>query len=214
MVAAKPLAASISRRMSARVAGSRNSRFTKSPKRVKKSGWGMAVRAYIRSDPSRQSAPLSHREVGVASLGGCLLAVAMHWPLPLHLGKDIPKDVGDPLYEAWQLAWGGHALLSQPIDYFQANAYWPLRNSLAFADALVGYAPAGLIGDGLTAAVVRYNLIFLFAYALAFVGPYLLARELGVGCVGGAIAGAAFAYAPWRLEHDGHLNVISSGGIA
>jgi hypothetical protein len=28
------------------------------------------------------------------------------------------------------------------------------------------------------------------------------------------IAGAAFAYAPYRLEQDGHLQVISSGGIA
>src|SRR5438046_1471095 len=26
-------------------------------------------------------------------------------------------------------------------------------------------------------------------------------------------SGAAFAYAPWRLEQDGHLHVLSSGGI-
>src|SRR3954470_11515515 len=138
----------------------------------------------------------------------------MHWPLPLHIGRDVPRDLGDPLPQAWQVAWDGHALLHQPLDWFQANAFWPLRDSLAFSDALVGYAPAGAIGSGPHAAIVRYDLLFLLAYALAFLGPYLLARELGAGRAGAMVAGAAFAYAPWRLEQDGHLHVLSSGGIA
>jgi hypothetical protein len=111
------------------------------------------------------------------------------------------------------VAWDGHALVHQPFDFFQANTFWPLRNSLAFSDALAGYAPAGALGSGVEAAVVRYNLLFLLAYALCFVGAYLLARELGARPAGAAVAGAAFAYAPWRLEQDGHLHVISSGGI-
>jgi hypothetical protein len=63
------------------------------------------------------------------------------------------------------------------------------------------------------AALVRYNLLFLFAWSLCFVGAYLLARELGLGRLGGAAAGAAFAYAPYRVTEAGHLHVISSGGI-
>jgi hypothetical protein len=153
-------------------------------------------------------------EVAMSILAGLLLAVAMHWPIPAHLGSEVPGDLGDPLVQAWQVAWGGHALLSQPLDYFQANVYWPQRNSLAFSDALVGYAPAGFVGRGPEAAVARYNLLFLLAYALAFVGPYLLARELGVGRISGTVAGTAFAYAPWRLDQVGHLHVLSSGGIA
>jgi hypothetical protein len=153
------------------------------------------------------------REVGLAALAAVLLALVMHWPLPLHIGRDVPRDLGDPLPQAWQVAWDGHALAHQPLHFFQANVFWPLKNSLAFSDALVGYAPAGLIGSGPHAAVVRYDLLFLFAYALAFFGAYLLSRELGAGRAGGFVAGAAFAYAPWRLEQDGHLHVISSGGI-
>ena len=34
---------------------------------------------------------------------------------------------------------------------------------------------------GTVAALVRYNLLFLFAWSLCFVGAYLLARELGLG---------------------------------
>jgi hypothetical protein len=137
----------------------------------------------------------------------------MHWPLILNLGDDIPKDLGDPLTQAWQAAWGGHALGHQPLDFFQANQFWPVDDSLAYGDALIGYAPVGLFGSGPFDAVVRYDLLFLFAYALAFVGAYLLARELGIGPAGAAVAGAAYAFAPFRLEHDGHMQVISSGGI-
>jgi hypothetical protein len=153
------------------------------------------------------------RELALLAGGACLLAVVMHWPLVLHLGETIPKDIGDPLPQSWQVAWGGHALAHQPLEFFQSNQFWPLDDTLAFSDALVGYAPAGLIGSGPEAAVVRYDLLFLFAYALAFAGAYLLARELGIGPAGAAVAGAAFAFAPFRLEQDGHLHVISSGGI-
>ncbi|MEY2513922.1 MAG: hypothetical protein QOJ89_1280 [bacterium] len=150
--------------------------------------------------------------VGVALLG-VALALAMHWPLPLHMGRDIAQDLGDPLVQAWQVAWDGHALAHQPAALFQANTFWPLRDSLAFSDALVGYAPAGLIGSGTHAAIVRYDVLFLFAYALCFAGAWLLARELGTGRAGAGVAGLAFAYAPWRLEQEGHMHVISSGGI-
>ena len=157
--------------------------------------------------------PLTRREVVLAALLACALALVMHWPLPLHLTRDVPRDIGDPLVQAWQVAWGGHALTHQPLDYFQANTFWPLKDSLAFSEALAGYAPAGIVGRGVEAAVVRYDLLFLFAYALCFVGAWLLARELGAGRAGAAVAGAAYAYAPWRLEQDGHLHVLSSGAI-
>ena len=153
------------------------------------------------------------RELLLVALAGALLSVVMHWPLILNLGDTIPKDLGDPLPQSWQIAWGGHALTEQPFEFFQSNMFWPEPDSLAFGDALIGYAPAGLIGEGPHAAVARYDLLFLFAYALCFFGAYWLARELGLSPLGAVIAGVAYAYAPFRLEQDGHMQVISSGGI-
>jgi len=161
----------------------------------------------------RRAKEVTIRELGALIVGACLLAVVMHWPLILNLGHDIPGDLGDPLAQAYQMAWDGHALAHQPLHFFDANQFWPFGDTLAFSDALIGYAPAGLIGSGPHAAVFRYDLMFLFAYALAFVGAYLLGRELGLGPVGAALVGAAFAFAPFRLEQDGHMQVISSGGI-
>jgi hypothetical protein len=157
--------------------------------------------------------PLTTREVLLATVAAVAIAIAMTWPLVLDLGDVVPRDIGDPLAIAWQPAWGGHALLNQPLDFFDANRFWPIPDSLAFGDALIGYAPAGMIGDGPEDALVRYDLLFIFSYALAFLGAYLLARELGIGPAGAAIAGVAFAFAPFRLEQDGHMQVIASGGI-
>src|SRR5436190_5009518 len=144
------------------------------------------------------------------------VAVVMTRPLILHLGSETPVAdySGDPLYLTWQVAWIGHALLHAPLHLLQSNFYFPVKNSLALTDVLFGYAPAGLLASsGPHAALIVHNLLFIFSYALAFFGAYLLARELGAGDWGGAAAGAAFAYAPWKLGQNGHLHVLSSGGI-
>jgi hypothetical protein len=144
---------------------------------------------------------------------GVALAVLTTWPLVLHLSTRIAPDLGDPVRTSWEIAWVGHAMLHQPLHVFDANAFYPRPLSLAFSDSLLGYGPAAWVGSGTVAAVVRYNLLFLFAWSLCFVGAWLLARELGTGRVGGAVAGAAFAYAPYKVTEAGHLHVISGGGI-
>ena len=153
-------------------------------------------------------------EIALAALAGLLLAILTSWPLVLHMPSRIAPDLGDPVRTAWQIAWVGHAMLHDPLHIFDSNAFYPRPLSLAFSDSLLGYGPAAFFGSGTVAALVRYNLLFLFAWSLCFVGAYLLARELGLGRLGGAAAGVAFAYAPYRVTEAGHLHVISSGGLA
>ncbi len=152
-------------------------------------------------------------EIALVALCGVLLAVLTSWPLVLHLPSRIAPDLGDPVRTAWEVAWVGHAMLHHPLHLFDANTFYPHPLSLAFSDSLLGYGPAAFFGSGTVAALVRYNLLFLFAWSLCFVGAYLLARELGLRRVGGAAAGIAFAYAPYRVTEAGHLHVISSGGL-
>jgi len=156
---------------------------------------------------------ITRREVLLSVLAGVVLAVITTWPLVLHMGTRIAPDLGDPVRTAWQVAWVGHAMLHQPLHIFNSNAFFPHPLSLAFSDSLLGYGPAAFFGSGTVAALVRYNLLFLLAWTLCFPGAYLLARELGLGRLGAAAAGAAFAYAPYRVTEAGHLHVISSGGI-
>ncbi|HEX3318188.1 MAG TPA: hypothetical protein VHR88_09220 [Solirubrobacteraceae bacterium] len=168
--------------------------------------------AAVRPPPARPA--LRAREIALLALGGVVLAVVMTWPVAAHIGSRVAGDLGDPIRTAWQVAWEGHALTLSSGGLWDANAFWPLHTSLAFSDSLLGYAPAGLVGSGgVGVAVARYDVLFLFTYALAFVGAALLARELGASRTAAAVAGVAFAYAPFRATMDGHLHVLSSGGI-
>ncbi|MGC4747338.1 hypothetical protein ACLQ28_17040 [Micromonospora sp. DT201] len=150
----------------------------------------------------------------LAALASLLLAVLLTWPTLRHPASTIPGDLGDPTLQAWQVAWSGHALLSNPLDLWHSNTFYPEKYTYAYSDTLLGYAPIGMIGSGFEAAVVRYNVLYVLLHALAAFGAYALARQLGANRWGGALAGIAWAYAPWRLAHSGHLNILSSAGIA
>lgn len=172
--------------------------------------------AAARASRPRRWAPspsISGRELVWVALAGVALAVLTSWPLVLHMGSRISPDLGDPIRTAWEVAWVGHAMLHDPLHLFDSNAFYPHPLSLAFSDSLLGYGPTAWFGSGTVAALVRYNLLFLWAWSLCFVGAYLLARELGLGWLGAGAAGVAFAYAPYRVTEAGHLHVISSGGI-
>jgi hypothetical protein len=159
------------------------------------------------------SPTFTRTEIALVALSAVLLAVLTSWPLVLHMSSRIAPDLGDPVRTAWEIAWVGHAMLHDPLHLFDSNAFYPHPLSLAFSDSLLGYGPAAFFGSGTVAALVRYNLLFLWAWSLCFVAAYLLARELGLRRVGGAAAGLAFAYAPYRVTEAGHLHVISSGGF-
>ncbi|MGN9908016.1 hypothetical protein ACTMTJ_10755 [Phytohabitans sp. LJ34] len=149
----------------------------------------------------------------LAVLGCIVLAVLMTWPTlryPLHT---LPQDFHDPALQAWQMAWSGHILLSDPAHLWDSNTFFPERLTFAFSDTLLGYAPAGMLGDGPQAAILRYNIIFVLAHALATFGAYALVRQLGAGRTGAIVAGAAYTYAPWMLAQAGHLHIVSNGGI-
>ena len=149
----------------------------------------------------------------VASIVALVVAIAMTWPTLRYPLYTVPQDLGDPILVTWMLAWPGHILLADPSQLWQGNAFYPELWSYAFTDSLLGYAPFGMIGEGPTAAVLRYNIVFVLAHALASIGAYALVRQLGANRTGAAVAGAAFAYAPWLLSQAGHLHVISNGGI-
>ena len=101
----------------------------------------------------------------------------------------VPQDIWDPARQAWQIAWSGHILLTDPAHLWHANAFYPERYSFAYGDSLLGYAPAGMLGSGPDAAILRYNILFVLAHALLAIGAYALVRQLGARPTGAAVAG-------------------------
>lgn len=133
----------------------------------------------------------------------------MTWPALRDPTRTIPVGGVDPLIEAWAIAWSGHGLLTDPASVFDGNAFFPAPSSLAFTDTMLGYAPFWWLSDG--SALLAYNLAYVSVPALAALGAYALARQLGANRAGAVVAALAFAYAPWRMGQAGHLHVISAG---
>ncbi|WP_406039533.1 hypothetical protein OG799_28845 [Micromonospora sp. NBC_00898] len=149
----------------------------------------------------------------LAVVAALALAVLLTWPTLRYPLYTLPQDYWDPSLQSWQMAWSGHILLTDPAQLWQSNTFFPEQWSFAFSDTLLGYAPAGMIGTGPEAAVLRYNIMFVLAHALATFGAYALARQLGAGRIGAAVAGVSYTYAPWLLAQAGHLHIVSNGGI-
>ncbi|MBT8224799.1 MAG: hypothetical protein HKP61_09090 [Dactylosporangium sp.] len=155
---------------------------------------------------------VSH-EWTLAGAATLLLAGAMTWPALRHPQRTVPVAVPDAAADAWRLAWAGHSLTTDPTTFFSANVFAAEGGVLPAAGRLLGLAPFGMIGTGFGSAVLRYNLIFVLAFALAAFGGYALVRQLGARRLASTVAAVAFAYAPWRLGQAGQLDALAVGGV-
>src|SRR5499427_10024044 len=136
-----------------------------------------------------------------------VLTAAMTWPQVAHM-RDGVHDEGDPLMVTWVLAWVAHQLPRAPAHLFDANIFYPERNTLAYSETLLVpgtiVAPLHWLGVG---PILIYNLVFLSGFAMSGVGVALLVRRL-TGNAGAAIlAGIVFAFPPYRIDHYAHLQL-------
>ena len=144
--------------------------------------------------------------------------IAMTWPLVLGLTRDIPGDLGDPLFNCWVLGWGAHHLgrfLTGHLDAFSgfwnANIYYPAPLALAYSEHLFAQAVQILPVYALTGNLLLcYNLLFLSTYVLSGVGTYLLVRDLTGSPRAAFVAGLLYGFAPYRVPQLPHLQVLSS----
>jgi len=147
------------------------------------------------------------RFLGVTLLVFTLLTAVMTYPQVLHM-RDGVHDPGDPLMVTWVLAWVAHQLPRAPGHLFDANIFYPERNTLAYSETLVvpGAIVAPLHWLGVSPIVV-YNIVFLSGFAISGVGVALLVRRL-TGCFGASIlAGIIFAFPPYRIDHYAHAQL-------
>src|SRR5689334_8981473 len=71
------------------------------------------------------------------------LAVAHTWPLALHPAILSSNYNADAQLNEWIVAWVEHALVHAPFELFQANIFYPARDTLAFSEPLLVPAVLG-----------------------------------------------------------------------
>lgn len=118
---------------------------------------------------------------------------------------------GDPVFQSWTIAWDWHALKSDPLSIFDANVFYPWRNTLAYSDHLFGQTLTVLPVIALTEnGILADNVATLLAFIFSAVAMYLLVYDLTGNRVAGVLAGVAYAFAPSRVAHLEHLHLLSA----
>jgi hypothetical protein len=136
-----------------------------------------------------------------------LLTIIATWPLFPQLGGYV-MDKGDPLYSVWAVAWQDHALATNPLALFDANIMYPFRGTLTFdelgfTEALLAAPLYYLLGN----PVLSHNAVLFASFILSGYTMWLLVRELTGSSRAGLVAGTAFAFCFYRLDHLPHITL-------
>ena len=153
-------------------------------------------------------------ETAIACVLAVFLACFMTWPLVRAPGRLGRTTTMDGLYSIWNVAWVARTLVTQPLSLFDANIFYPHRDTLAYSEAnlvagLVGI-PAWLLTRNPYAA---HSSALLFAFASTFIGMWLLARRLSGNGAAAMIAALLFAFCPYFYSHTAHIQLLMAGGI-
>jgi hypothetical protein len=146
------------------------------------------------------------------------LAIVTTWPLVRGLGRDVPSDLGDPVFVMWALAWDCQQLLAilhgdvaRLATFFDANIFHPVPLTLAYSEHFIAQAVQILPVWALTGnPILCYNLLYLSTFVLSGLGAYLFVREISDNPRAAFVAGVLFAFAPYRFPQSSHLQVLSS----
>ena len=143
------------------------------------------------------------------------LAVVMTWPLAAGLGRLGRTTTMDGLYGIWNVAWVRARIVTDPASLFDANIFYPHRDTLAYSEANIVAGVVGIPAWLLTHnAYAAHNSALLFAFASTFLGTWLLARQLS------ATRGrrrssprSSSRSVPYFFSHSAHIQLLMAGGI-
>ena len=162
-----------------------------------------------RTDPT--SAKLSSRlKLLVAAAALAVITLTYTWPLAAYPASAVAHDRGDPLLVTWILWWSSETL---PLSdaWWNAPAFHPSAGVFAFSENLLSLAPIAVPINWFThSPLLAYNVTFLLSYLMCGLGAYFLAFVLTRSHTASFVAAVAYAFAPYRLSHTQHLQLLSS----
>jgi hypothetical protein len=138
------------------------------------------------------------------------LTLAMTYPLWVHPASTLLTTGADTDLLLWILSWDAHAFLHQPFAIFDTNIYYPYRDTLAFAENLIGTAFFSAPIQWLTGnPVLALNAVSLLSCMLCGIGAWVLGRRIGLGHAAAVLAGVVFAFGPPRFLRIEQLHLAT-----
>ncbi|MHB0922347.1 MAG: hypothetical protein ACYC3H_00070 [Bellilinea sp.] len=149
------------------------------------------------------------RHLGVL-LFYAVLTVIFTFPLALHLTDSVLGGRGDNLYFVWLTGWyeqaffdgGGHPFFSPVMN-------WPEGWNLSTTDTALASVLPGAFLSKFFGPIAGYNLAMMLTFVLSGWAMYVWVRHLTKSEGAALLAGAIFAFLPYRMAHFliGHLNL-------
>ncbi len=140
------------------------------------------------------------------------LAIWMTWPLARHPattvydpGKAAPLPEGvfpDIPLNIWIVGWVARTLFTAPWRLFDGPIFHPSSHTLALSEHMLGTTPITVpvywLGGG---PVLAAQLLLIGGFALCGIAMARLVRDWTGSGVAAIVAGAIYAFSPWRLIH-------------
>lgn len=151
-----------------------------------------------------------HTRAVLLSLAAFLLLAVLHtWPLaaaPAHWSR---VDPGDGALNIWAIGWVGHSLLHDPTQLFNANIFYPEKQTLAYSEAMLvqGAIAAPVLALG-GSAVLAYNVSMLAGLASTGWAFCLLVRRWTGSWSAGYVAGSLAAFNAHSLVQLTHMQFL------
>ena len=154
------------------------------------------------------------RELLLAAFGAAALTVALTYPLARHPATLGRTDNFDGQFSVWNVAWVARTLVVDPFRVFDANIFYPHRNTLAYSETNLG---AGALAIPFYWATrnpyVALNGALLLSFVLSAIGTYFLVRHLVHDRAAATVSAITFAFCPYALAHTPHIQLMMTAGL-
>ncbi|HSL56452.1 MAG TPA: hypothetical protein VK866_01285, partial [Acidimicrobiales bacterium] len=131
---------------------------------------------------------------------------------PWRSADAVPRNLGDPVFVTWTLTWVSGALVSAPLDVFQAPIFWPRGDTLAYSDPLFGLAPVfGFLHAVTGSWTWSIGLVATALVATTMLATFALARHLTGRTDAAVLAAVSMGLSDLVLAQWGHVQLQIMG---
>jgi succinate dehydrogenase hydrophobic anchor subunit len=159
---------------------------------------------------------LSSRAVHLLAAGlFAVLAIALTWPLALHLHDAVPgANPGDNLTFVWNFWWIRTAIHTGVSPLWTPALFAPLGTSLVLHSATLLPTAAATLALPHADALATHNIAVIATLFLNGLCAYGAAYSLTRQPAASLVAGLIFAMSPFlTVRLEGHFNVLSAWGL-
>jgi hypothetical protein len=145
---------------------------------------------------------------------GTLLAATLTYPFVTQLDRVGRSENSDGQWSIWSVTWVARTLVTDPANLFNANIFYPHRQTLAFSENnLAAGAVAVPIYWATKNPYLTLNIVFLASLVFSFAGAYYLVRHLTGDRRAAVVSGICFAFCPYVFARTSHIQLLIIGGM-